>query len=168
MALSRPDAPEAFRSVRTWLDLSGLLDGTPLVQWILARPLRTLWYRAILSSRGYDFRIARELTTESGGPLDFRTRLPPHLQAIHVRGFPLKRHLTNGLARRCFRRLGHLGPNDGGGIVLGELRHLPGLVYPVWGADHYLRPASGDIRNLVARVFRVLHETRFLSRPAAQ
>ena len=77
--------------------------------------------------------------------------VPDWLTVIHVAGFPLERHLSGRLARRGFRRLAPLGPNDGAGIVLADLCRLPGLIYPVWGADHYLRP-EWDIAGLFARL----------------
>jgi hypothetical protein len=64
-----------------------------------------------------------------------------------VIGFPLRHHLTRRSRRGC-RRLARLGLSDGGGILLGEVTRLPGLLYPVWGADHYLDP-PWDIRPLV-------------------
>jgi hypothetical protein len=73
-------------------------------------------------------------------------------------GFPLAQHLTNALARRCYRRVRHLGPNDGAGILLGDVCRLPGHVYPVWGADHYLRPRGRDLRDLARGIFLYLHE----------
>jgi hypothetical protein len=153
-ALSRPEADCAFRHVKAWVNLSGLLNGTPLVNWIFASRFRTAWFRFLFWMRGYDFGVVPELAYGPGTPLGGELSAPPHMRVIHVVGFPLKRHLSNRLARRCFRRVRHLGPNDGAGILLSDVCRLPGLVYPVWGADHYLRPAGTDAR-LVAR--RILH-----------
>lgn len=157
IALAQRDADHAFRNVRVWINMCGLVNGTPLVSWIAASRIRTMWYRFLLGLRGYDFQVVRELTSEPGGPLDCELEIPGHIQAIHAIGFPLKQHLTDPLARRCFCRLKPLGPNDGS-VVLADVCRLPGIVYPVWGADHYLRPASGDVRILAIRVFRWLAE----------
>jgi hypothetical protein len=158
MALARPEAADAFRNVVCWINLSGLLQGTPLVDWLFASKLRSLWFRLLFWLRGYDFRIIPELARGSDTPLNFELRLPPHLKAIHVVGFPLVRHLSNALARRCFHRAQHLGPNDGAGIVLADVGRLPGLVYPVWGADHYLRPAELDVREIARRILQYLSD----------
>ena len=37
------------------------------------------------------------------------------------------------------RQIGELGPNDGA-ILLYDTLRAPGVVYPVRGADHYMRP----------------------------
>src|SRR5439155_19556036 len=67
------------------------------------------------------------------------TTLFRSMQMVSVVGFPLREHMSNGVARRCHHRLMPLGPNDGG-LVLADVCAQPGLLYPLWGADHYLRP----------------------------
>jgi hypothetical protein len=159
LALAEPDAAAIFRRVAFWMNLSGLLQGTPLVSWLLSRRLRVLWIRLLFWWRGYDFSVIPELARGPGTPLDGELRLPDHLRAIHVMGFPLARHMSNALSRRCYRRLRPWGPNDGAGILLADVCRLPGLVYPVWGADHYLRPAGRDVRAITRHLLRyVRHE----------
>jgi hypothetical protein len=163
-ALRRPEAAEAFRRVTAWVNLCGILEGTPLANWVLARWWRRLLFRLVFRARGYPFAAVHDLPRRHGGPLDYPLPLPGHVRLISVVGFPLTGHLTNRLARRCFRRAEHLGPNDGAGIVLADVCRLPGVVYPVWGADHYLRPAGADPRALVRRLLCYLAEPR---RPGA-
>jgi hypothetical protein len=151
LALARPDA---FRNVAVWINLSGILSGTPLVTWLFSDRLRSRWTRFLLRRRGYDLDIIRDLDRKPGTPLDFELRLPDHLCAIHVVGFPLRRHATNRLARRNHARLEVYGPNDGAGILLADACRWPGFLYPLWGADHYLRPAGLDIGRVAATVLR--------------
>ncbi len=154
LALARPDAPHAFRNVAVWINLSGILNGTPLVAWLCSHRLRSHWTRFLLRWRGYDLNIIRDLDRRPGAPLDCELRLPDHLRAIHVVGFPLRHHATNRLARRNHARLRSYGPNDGAGILLADACRWPGLLYPLWGADHYLRPAGFDIGRVAAAVLR--------------
>jgi hypothetical protein len=148
-ALARPEADEAFARVTAWVSLSGIVRGTPLVDWLRRRRLRMLFIRMMFWLRGYPFAVLRELDRE---PDDAPAlRLPAHLLVIHVTGFPLQRHLTNRLLRRGHRRLAPLGPNDGVAL-LSDVCRLPGVVYPIWGADHYLRLAGRDVRGLFARI----------------
>ncbi len=165
LALDHPRAPEAFRRVAVWVNLSGLLHGTPLVGWLFSRRTRVWWYRGLLWWRGYDFDVVRELGRRPGDPLTGPVRLPEHLRLISVVGFPLRRHLTTPLARRCFRRIAQLGPSDGAGILLADACRVPGVIYPVWGADHYLRPTWDD-RPLLARLLAYLAGQLAQPRPA--
>jgi hypothetical protein len=164
-ALAGPAAGRVFRNVAVWINLSGLLRGTPLADWVFRNQLRTLWFRLLLWWRGYDFAVIRELSYGPGTPLAGDLRLPRHLRAMHVVGFPLERHLTNALARRCSRRVKSLGPNDGAGIVLADVARIAGSVYPVWGADHYLRPGGVDMRELARRLLLAARDIRAAATP---
>lgn len=153
-ALGMTGAAAVFRNVRAWVSLSGLLGGTALVTWLRQRWLRWQMVRLLAWWRGYSMEALREI--ERGGTLAGDVRLPHWLPVIHVAGFPLRRHLSSGWARRGHERLAALGPNDGGGLMLADVLHWPGLVLPVWGADHYLRPAGQDMRALIVRVLRYI------------
>ncbi|HET6247276.1 MAG TPA: hypothetical protein VFE47_06195 [Tepidisphaeraceae bacterium] len=148
-AFERADAADALKDVRAWVSLSGIITGTPLVQWLRARPLRCTGVRLLLRLRQQRFAVLDEL--QRGGPLDKPFAAPPGVKVIHLAGFPLQRHLSDAWARRGHRRLSSLGPNDGGGNLLNDVSRWPGVVYPVWEADHYLRPAW-DIRPLLSRI----------------
>jgi hypothetical protein len=158
MALAEPDAERAFENVVAWISLCGILDGTPMAEWLLSpwnpgAMLSRLYYRL----RGQSTSFLPDLRYGPGQTLDFSLRLPAHVRLISVVGFPLREHLDRGIARRCHRRLTPLGPNDGG-LVLADVCALPGLVYPIWGADHYLQPKSG-VNELVAAILQDLGES---------
>lgn len=158
MALAEPDAEHAFRNVVVWISLCGVLDGTPMAEWLLSpwnpgAVLSLLYYWL----RGQSTSFLPDLRYGPGQPLDFKLRLPAHMRLISVVGFPLREHLDRGISRRCHRRLTPLGPNDGA-LVLADVCALPGLVYPLWGADHYLQPKSG-VHELVAAILQDLGES---------
>ncbi len=156
MALAEPDAAVAFRNVGAWVNLCGILNGTPMAEWLRSRNLAALLNRLYYTLRGQGLGFLRDLGYGPGWPLDFELQLPQHIRMITIAGFPLREHLSNALARRCHRRLAHLGPNDGS-LVLADVCALPGLIYPIWGADHYLRPQT-DVRQLVLAVLQYLGE----------
>ncbi len=150
-ALALDGAHEIFRPVVAWVDVCGILDGSPMVNWLLARRLRTAFYRLLFRWRGYNFDVIRDLRHGAGAPLDFPLRLPRDLYALHVIGFPLTGHMTNRLSRTFRQRIASGGPNDGC-VMLADVCRLPGVVYPVWGADHYMRP-SWELRALARAIF---------------
>ena len=153
--LARPDAGEIFRGVRAWVDLSGLFHGTPLVDWLRTHRLNWWLVRLLFWWKGFAIKALDDIAADACPPWPEALRAVPHLEVLHVVGFPLQRHLSTPLARRGQRRLAPLGPSDGT-ILLGDVLSLPGRVYPVWGADHYLRPQSGrDMRQSDGRHFDV-------------
>jgi hypothetical protein len=153
-ALARPDEVRVFEHVRGWVNLCGILDGTPMADWLLSPHLLARANRFVYRIRGRSLDFLTDMQRHPGCALDFSLRLPAHMRAVHVIGFPLRRHLRNGLARRCHARLAAFGPNDGS-ILLADVPRWPGQLCPVWGADHYLRPQSGE-RPLLAALLRVL------------
>lgn len=157
LAMEDPDAQRLFSPVRAWVDLCGLTQGTPMVDWLFRHPFRALLVRLLFWYRGYAYRALSELRRGPAGLLGGAWRLPAHLRVIHVAGFPLQQHLSRPLARRGHARVASLGPNDGGSTLLADLVSLPGWIYPVWGADHYLQP-PWDIRLLMRRLFRLVGE----------
>lgn len=151
-ALARPDATRAFANVSLWVSFSGIVQGTPLISWLRARPLRWCGVRLLLALRRHPGATLHDLRHEPGSPLASWPALPPHLRILHVCGVPLRRHLQHRWASRAYDRLRPLGPNDGGGVLLGSLGNVPGIVCPVWGADHYLQPswnATPLLRDIV-------------------
>ena len=153
-ALARPDAARVFERVIGWVNLCGILDGTPMADWLLSPSLLARANRFVHRIRGRSLDFLADLRRYPGCALDFPLALPAHLRAVHVVGFPLRRHLRNGLARRCHARLAPFGPNDGS-ILLADSPSWPGQLCPVWGADHYLRPPSSE-RPLLAALLRAL------------
>jgi hypothetical protein len=156
MALAEPDAADAFKNVAAWVNLCGILNGTPMAEWLLSRNPAALLNRLYYTLRGQGLGFLRDLVYGSGRPLDCALQLPHRIHMVTIAGFPLQEHLSSALARRCHRRLTYLGPNDGS-LVLSDVCALPGMLYPIWGADHYLRPQT-DVNQLVLSVLQYLDE----------
>jgi hypothetical protein len=159
MALAEPDALSAFKNVAAWVNLCGILNGTQMAEWLLSRNPAALLNRLYYTLRGQGLGFLRDLGYGPGQPLDCDLQLPEHVRMVTIAGFPLREHLSSALARRCHRRLTHLGPNDGS-LILSDVCVLPGLIYPIWGADHYLRPQTPqtDVHQLVLAVLQYLDE----------
>jgi hypothetical protein len=152
VALARSDSARVFSRVKGWVNLCGILDGTPMADWLLSAGWLARANRFFYRVRGRSLDFLANLRRFPGCALDFPLKLPPHLRVVHVLGFPLRQHLHNGLARRCHARLESFGPNDGS-ILLSDAPSWPGQLCPVWGADHYLRPRE-DVRPLLAALLR--------------
>lgn len=162
MAMADPHAASVMERVCGWVSLSGITTGTPLVKWLRSHRLRTIGVHLLLWSRGQRFAVVDQLCRYTG-PLVGQLGIPPHIRAIHVVGCPTRRHLRHPWANRGYDRIAPLGPTDGGGILLSDLSKLPGMVYPVWGADHYLQP-DWDVLPLIRNI--LLHAAQSAKSPS--
>ncbi len=141
LALARPDAPRLFRNVVAWVNVCGPLDGSAVADWVLAGRLRRALLRFQYCVLRRDFAFVAELRREPGAPLGRALTLPLAMRLISLVGFPLRQHLSAPFARFCHRIIARHGPNDGA-VLLSDIRDWPGEIYPVWGTDHYFRPAA--------------------------
>jgi hypothetical protein len=148
--------PALTRKVRAWINVCGLVHGTPLVDEMLDGPWwRRLAIRAFLARWRADFRLIRELRHGPGAPLSARATAPAGVYVVNVVACPLSTH-TAGATTKRHRKLGAVGPNDGS-TLLHDTVVDGGVIYPVWGADHYFR--TPDAPALIRRILLHLGTT---------
>jgi hypothetical protein len=140
--------PELSR-VRAWVDIAGILGGSPLIDRAGRTPLHRLFFDLYLRLRGGRgaafFDMARGSAAARAA-----LHVPPGVAALSVVPLPLPSHLSHATLKH-HRRLAVEGPNDG--FVPFWDAVGPGAIVPVWGADHYLRtPALSPL------VYRILGE----------
>jgi hypothetical protein len=139
---SHPQHP-ALAKVRGWINVSGLVRGTPLAERY------RLGMKAFFLLAGVDSRTADELH-----PRHFYWQTPfyppPHLHVINLIGVPLRHHIRQRNMLWRYTRLARFGPNDGM-APLHDLLVEPGLLYPVWGADHFFQTPQVD--SLLHKLF---------------
>lgn len=153
-ALAQPDAAHSVANVRAWVNVCGTLNGSPVARWLLANRARFFATWLFFKCHRLSLDFLSELSPSPQSPLAAPLHLPPGLSLVNVIGFPLRRHLTNSFMRRCHQVVSRHGPNDGG-VLLADVCRLPGALYPVWGADHYLRPEA-HARRIIAAIFHHL------------
>lgn len=140
--------------VRAWVQIGGIVRGSPIVDSILESRVRRTVLRAYLAFLRADLSVCRELTWRRNDLLDGALAIPSSIEVINVVGFPLARHLRGNTRRRYFE-MRHLGPNDGSTLLVDSIVE-PGHVYPLWSADHYFRVP--DVPELLGALFRYLAE----------
>lgn len=153
-ALGSTNGQERFDDVLAWVNICGTLNGSPVAELLLATKTRFFLAWLYCKCRGRNLTFLRELVPSPQGPLSAALKLPASMRLINLVGFPLRRHLTNRFMRQCHRFVSRQGPTDGG-VLLADACHLPGVIYPVWGADHYLRPEA-RARRIIASVLEYL------------
>jgi hypothetical protein len=161
LALQQAPDAAAWRHVRGWINVSGIVRGSHVVDFMAATPSGRLRARAICLALGTSYAGVQELrTTHSIWQAPFVP--PPRLTVINLVGVPLGCHVQRALVPR-YRRLGTLGPNDGF-MLLPDTLIQPGAIYPIWGTDHLFR--SPLVSPLLYRLFRLLQEDAGLAASA--
>jgi hypothetical protein len=153
-AMLNSGSPKQFKDVFAWINICGTLSGSPVAEWLLATPPRYFAAWIYCKCLGHNLAALREIATSPHNPLSAPLQLPESVRLISLVGFPLRRHLTNRFMRHCHQHVSRKGPTDGG-LLLGDACRLPGVLYPIWGADHYLRPER-RARQIITAAFKFL------------
>lgn len=142
-----------FDHLQSWISLCGITSGTPLHQGIYANRVLAAMHRMFARVNGINPQLGAELCRNNANWQP--TQCPPSVKLINIIAVPLSWHIT-GSAMRRYRRIRHLGPSDGV-VLLGDYLREPGLIYPVWGVDHFVRTSR------IATLFHKLLHLMFLS-----
>jgi hypothetical protein len=153
LAMQQAPDSDAWRHVRGWINVSGIVRGSHVIDFMAATPSGRLRARAICLALGTSYTGVQELlTTHPFWQAPFVPRLG--VAVVNLVGVPLGCHVQRALVPR-YRRLGALGPNDGF-MLLPDTLTPGGAIYPIWGSDHLFR--SPLVSPLLYRLFRLLQE----------
>jgi hypothetical protein len=129
-----------WRNFSGWVNLCGSPNGSDLAALLTATPWRRLGARATCLASRIPFEAMLEISSHHVAWLQMPPP-PAGFRTINVVGLPLRWHLSGMLASR-HRMLSVLGPNAFA---------APGLIFPLWGYDHYFRGA--EMVPLLYRLF---------------
>lgn len=154
-ALGRLLEPEATRPVRAWINIGGLLRGTPLADFATGWPIR--WAAPLyFHFRGLDPGASLpSLTTDESRARFARERIPARVMLINFAGIPLSGHVS-AAAEFGYGRMRAQGPNDGLTLIADELAHGGRTIVQI-GLDHYYRDPELDLKT-VALTLTVMSE----------
>jgi len=138
--------PDETVPVVAWINVGGLLRGTPLADWATRWPMRwltPLYYHV----QGRDPGASIEsLTTEASRARFEQETIPDHVMVINFAGIPLSGDISPG-AEFGYTRTRHAGPNDGLTTIVDEIAHGGRTIVQV-GLDHYFLDPDLDLKTL--------------------
>ena len=137
-------------SIQGWMSISGIVAGSPLIESRLKYWPGRLAHRLLTRITGVSYSLLEQL--HPAHEMWQLTEWPRQLEMIHVVPVPLSSHIQGKLRRR-HRQLSAEGPNDGI-VPLVDILNLPGMIYPLWGFDHFCRTpdTSALIYRLLAHI----------------
>lgn len=153
LALGELLEERSLRAVKAWLNLGGILHGTPLVDFFEAPPQRVL-LDVYAWVKGWDREAIPSMGTAQSRQRFSRLRLSPDILVINYVGVPLSGQLSR-FSGAGYRMLRPDGPNDG--LVLVADVIAPGSLSVVaLGSDHYFAEDPAIDRKTVALMRLVL------------
>jgi len=121
--------------VAAWINVGGLLHGTPLADHWTGFP-HNLAARALMAWQGWSWASLRSLRTQPGRARLAAAELPRDLLVINYIGVPMGSQLTHGAHARYRRLAAEYGPNDGA-TPLAHAAVEGGITVTEPGVDHY-------------------------------
>jgi hypothetical protein len=153
LALSNLRDHSAGRSVKAWLNIGGLLHGTPLADAALSWP--TCWFVSLAVLPDRSFEGLRSLATSRSSNRLAATMLPQDVLIVNYLGIPLSGQVSDQ-ARGGYSRLRTDGPNDGLTYLADAI--VPNSVtIPELGVDHYFRHPDIALKSLALTRAIILH-----------
>lgn len=135
-------------NVHGWINVAGIYSGTPCIDVMLSNWVRRTYFKLVCLWLGISYASLADLKSTN---LFWECTLwPKQLDIIHLVPIPLKSHLQAHLIKR-HALLEKYGPNDGC-VPLAQVLPMPGKIYPIWGADHFLRTSA-----LPKAMYQLLH-----------
>lgn len=151
--------PTVAEKLSGLISISGVPHGTMMADWLLDRWRLRPVTRLMCWKHGADKQAVHDLRHCRNSAFDLFRKIP----CFHIAGFPLKRHLSNWRSRLWHRRFCPIGPNDSV-VLLEDLLDVPGIILPIWGADHYLK-SQWNIPNLFECIVAQLPQGNSLQEP---
>ncbi|MDX2224702.1 MAG: hypothetical protein SFV21_18255 [Rhodospirillaceae bacterium] len=159
-ALGRLMSADEATAVAAWINIGGILGGSPLADTATTWPISWL-ARLALSWDGIDARASLPSLTSAAAARRLAVeRMPGHLRIVNYVGLPVSGQIT-AEALDGYRRLRRFGPNDGLTPVAEQWRH-GGDVIAAPGLDHFYRDPEIDTATaaLAFTVFEALGHDR--------
>jgi hypothetical protein len=145
LALGKVLEPIETSSVKAWLSVGGLIEGTLLADHVIGWPKSWL-ARTILRYSGIDPRSLPGMTTTASRERMREIMLPRHIFVLQFVGAPLSGDIANDVRHR-YIELRKNGPNDGLTLLPDELvPHGVTIIEP--GLDHFYRDPEIDLKSL--------------------
>mgnify|MGYP001558927031 CR=1 FL=1 len=121
LALSKSLTIDETRSVKAWLNLGGVINGSPVIDWIDSGLTYPLW-RILIWSKGWKPETFTSLRADVSRERAALLTLPAHIKAINYVGLSLSGNISR-FAQDKYWIMSSQGPNDG-------LALLPDMVLP--------------------------------------
>ncbi|MEO1270094.1 MAG: hypothetical protein AAFX99_18555 [Myxococcota bacterium] len=155
IALSAMRGEPSRRFVAGWLNIGGVLRGSPAIDEVLDSTWTCAAIRVRLWFWGEDLEGAKSLRTKRRRLAYGALKLPEHMAVLHFVPWPLSGDITER-ADGLYQNLRNHGPNDGVTLLIDSFDEAYGATLIGVGLDHFLQ--KGDTRTRTVALLRTLRD----------
>lgn len=114
-ALSRILSPKETENVDAWVNLGGIVNGSPVLDWMDSGITYPLW-RIIVWSQHWPYESLESMRADVSRKRSATLKVPEHIKVINYIGLSLSGNISKfGMDKYCIMR--SQGPNDGLGLL---------------------------------------------------
>jgi hypothetical protein len=157
LALGRTLTDEEMPKVRAWLNICGILRGSPLVDHHMAWPRSCLLTLAALA-KGWEMDAIESMSVRESRPRFDLLNIPDRILIVNYIGIPLSGHISD-FAREGYLLMRDRGPNDG--LMMATDAIAPNSrTIVAFGRDHFVNDDPEIAAKTLALVPTVLEMLR--------
>lgn len=152
IALGKILKPEETKSVKAWINVGGILRGTPIADSYLKFP-KSWFAQTMLWIKGKKLNIVEDLSYENRKEHFNQLQFPEKIKIINFVGAPLATKISKEIKNRYCSMI-NLGPNDGLTPLADETIENSIVISEI-GLDHYFRDPDIDKKTLALALVAV-------------
>lgn len=115
LALARNLSAKESRNVAAWVNLGGIVKGSPVIDWMDSGLTYPFW-RLILWSQSWPYETFKGMRADVSRKRAASLKLPDHITVVNYIGLSLSGNISKfGMDKYCIMR--SQGPNDGLGLL---------------------------------------------------
>jgi uncharacterized protein YkvS len=152
IALGKILKPEETKSIKAWINVGGILRGSPIADNYLCAP--KCWFAGLmLWTKGKKMNIVEDMSYKKRKESFSALKFPENIKIINFVGAPLATKIEKEIKSRYCSMIA-MGPNDGLTPIADEVTDN-GIIVSEIGLDHYFRDANIDKKTLALALMAV-------------
>jgi capsular polysaccharide biosynthesis protein len=152
IALGKILKPEETKSIKSWINVGGILRGTPIADSYLKFP-KSWFAHTMLWIKGKSINVVQDMSYKSRKESFEQLQFPENIKIINFVGTPLATKISKEIKSRYCSMI-NLGPNDGL-TPLADETIKNSIVISEVGLDHYFRDQDIDKKTLALAMVAV-------------
>ncbi len=159
IALGKILDAKALQKVFSWVNVGGILNGSPIADDYLSAP--KCWFAELmLWTKGQTIEVVKDISHDKRSKSFAALLFPKHIQIINFVGVPLTAQVHKRIKGQYCSIQKTFGPNDGLTTIPDEITPN-GVVISELGLDHYFKDDAIDTKTLALACLAVRKSQKY-------